>query len=196
MTAAAGDPPSADATSWRYVICRHAAKNSKRSPETGDILIQVWNPPAPRSQESVGAWVSDLHQRNSRAPQSRRPAPQLQVPLVARPRHRHNLQRKAARFRRPSCCVGGTQHRGQIASQLDPELALLRHQDDRIDQPRSTASGPRAGRSPPWPAPGMAGRSRARTARRCGPRCSFPLAPSSWYRSGCVCSSCKSAVAQ
>jgi hypothetical protein len=30
--------------------------------------------------------------------------------------------------------LGSSQHRGQVSSQLDPELALIRYQDDRISK--------------------------------------------------------------
>jgi ribA/ribD-fused uncharacterized protein len=44
------------------------------------------------------------------------------------------LQREVAGFRRPLRILGGSQHRGQIPSQLDPELAVLRGQDDRFNE--------------------------------------------------------------
>jgi len=45
-----------------------------------------------------------------------------------------NRHEKVARFGRPFRLLGSSQHRGQIPSQLDPELALLRSQDDRFNQ--------------------------------------------------------------
>jgi hypothetical protein len=61
--------------------------------------------------------------------------PQLQVPPVASPRNQLNRHEKVARFWRPFRLLGSSQHRGQVSSQLDPKLALIRNQDDRIDQP-------------------------------------------------------------
>jgi hypothetical protein len=37
--------------------------------------------------------------------------------------------------------LGDGQHCGQISSQLDPELALLRHQDNRINEPTESVRG-------------------------------------------------------
>src|SRR5262245_2207415 len=54
---------------------------------------------------------------------------------AARPRNQLYRHNEVATFWRPRCFLGGSQHRGQIASQLDPELALVRYQDDRIDKP-------------------------------------------------------------
>jgi len=41
------------------------------------------------------------------------------------PRNQLNRHEKVARFWRPFPLLGSSQHRGQIPSQLDPELALL-----------------------------------------------------------------------
>jgi hypothetical protein len=54
--------------------------------------------------------------------------------LVAGPRNHLYRHEKVASFWRPFRLLGDGQHRGQIASQLDPELALLRSQHDRINQ--------------------------------------------------------------
>jgi hypothetical protein len=72
-----------------------------------------------------------------------RAVPQLQVPAVAGPRNQLYRYEKVARFWRPSCFLGGSQHRGQIPSQFDPELALIRHHDDRIISPRSISEASR-----------------------------------------------------
>jgi hypothetical protein len=50
-------------------------------------------------------------------------------------------QEKIASFRRSFCFLGDGQHRGQIPSQLDPELALLRSQDNRLNQPTERFRG-------------------------------------------------------
>lgn len=52
------------------------------------------------------------------------PTPELQVPLVARRRNQLNRHEKVARFWRPFRLLGSSQHRGQISSQLDPQLAV------------------------------------------------------------------------
>jgi hypothetical protein len=65
---------------------------------------------------------------------SGRGSPKLQIMLVASPRNQLYRHEKVARFWRPSCFLGGSQHRGQVASQLDPELAPLRRQDNRVNQ--------------------------------------------------------------
>jgi hypothetical protein len=51
----------------------------------------------------------------------------LSVLTVARPRNQLNRHEKVARFWRPFRLLGGTQ--------LNPELTLIRNQDDRIDKP-------------------------------------------------------------
>jgi hypothetical protein len=65
--------------------------------------------------------------------------------LVASPRNQLNRHEEVARFWRPYRFLGGSQHRGQIPSQLDPELALLRSQDNRIDQSTEHLGGFQAG---------------------------------------------------
>src|SRR5579872_788966 len=64
----------------------------------------------------------------------------------ANPAPATNLYRheKVARFWRPSRVLGDGQHRGQVASQLDPELALVRRQDDRFNEPSERQRLPRA----------------------------------------------------
>ena len=57
------------------------------------------------------------------------------------PRNQLNRHEEVARFWRPFRLLGSSQHRGQIPSQLNPELALLRRQDNRIDQPTQNLSG-------------------------------------------------------
>ena len=54
--------------------------------------------------------------------------------LVASPRNHHNLQREVARFWRPLRILGGTQHRRQIPFQLDLKFALVRSEDDGVDE--------------------------------------------------------------
>jgi len=80
--------------------------------------------------------MRDLTYAQSRRPSAedlRRPAPQLQVPLVAPPRNQLNRHEKVARFWRPFRLLGSSQHSGQIASQLDSELApqILKAASDR-----------------------------------------------------------------
>ena len=65
--------------------------------------------------------------------------------LVASPRNHHNLQREVARFWRPLRILGGTQHRRQIPLQLDLQLALVRRQDDGVDEATQRLRGFRAG---------------------------------------------------
>ncbi len=57
------------------------------------------------------------------------------------PRNQLNRHEEIARFWRPFRLLDISQHRGQIPSQLNMELAGLRHQDDRIDQPTQNLSG-------------------------------------------------------
>src|SRR2546426_10703473 len=71
--------------------------------------------------------------------------PKLQISLVASPRNQLYRHEKVASFWRPSRFLGGSQHRGQVASQLDPELALLRYQDNRVNQSTEHLRGLRAG---------------------------------------------------
>ena len=67
------------------------------------------------------------------------PFPQLQVPLVARPRNHHNLQREVARFWRPLRILDRPQHRCQIPLQLDLKFALVGRQDDGVDEATSAS---------------------------------------------------------
>ena len=46
------------------------------------------------------------------------------------PRNHFNLQREVAGFRRPLRISGGAQHCRQIPFQLDPQVAVVRSQDD------------------------------------------------------------------
>src|ERR1700730_12542411 len=64
----------------------------------------------------------------------RRPRTERSVLTAASPRNQLYRHKQVARFWRPACFLGGSQHRGQVPSQLDPELAPLRRQDDRINQ--------------------------------------------------------------
>jgi hypothetical protein len=54
-------------------------------------------------------------------------------------------QEKIASFWRSFCFLGGGQHCGQIPSQLDPKLAFLRSQDNRLDEPTERFRGFQAG---------------------------------------------------
>jgi hypothetical protein len=51
-----------------------------------------------------------------------------------RARNHHKLAARGRPFLATFLFLGGSQHRVQIVSQLDPELALLRHQGDRFNQ--------------------------------------------------------------
>src|SRR6188474_3059834 len=62
---------------------------------------------------------------------SRRRAPQLQVPLVARPRNQSYLQGKVVGFRRPFPLYGRPEHGRQVASRLDAEF--LQQPESRIE---------------------------------------------------------------
>jgi hypothetical protein len=59
---------------------------------------------------------------------------ELPVQFVAGPRNHLNRHDEVACFGRPRCLLGDSRHRGQIPPQLDPQLAPLRSQDDRLDQ--------------------------------------------------------------
>jgi hypothetical protein len=61
--------------------------------------------------------------------------------LVASPRNQLYRHEKVARFWRPFRLLGSSQHRCQTPSKLDPELALLRHQDNRFNQPTERFRG-------------------------------------------------------
>jgi hypothetical protein len=54
-----------------------------------------------------------------------RPAPQLQVPPVARPRNHRYLQFEVAGLRRPRCVLGGREHGREIPPQFDLKAAPL-----------------------------------------------------------------------
>src|SRR5262245_18040325 len=55
----------------------------------------------------------------------------LSVSAASSPRNHLYRHQKVARSWRPFRLLGSSQHRGQIPSQVDPELALLRRQRSR-----------------------------------------------------------------
>src|SRR5436190_1044637 len=70
---------------------------------------------------------------------------ELQILLVACPRNHRYLQREVARFWRPLRILGRPEHRCQIPFQFDLEFALVRRQDDGVDEATKRFGGFGAG---------------------------------------------------